>query len=60
MLCSMKKQIQGKMIENLLLAHRRVAVSGSIVDLIKLTRYLLRLVNKGEDVLTDVVPEDDQ
>ena len=45
--------------KNLLSAHKRIADSGEVSDLIRITKYLLRLSEKREDVLIEVVSKQD-
>ena len=59
MLVSQKKQVQASILDNLLKAHKILACKGNAFQIIILTRYLLKLLKKREDVLIDVVPEQD-
>lgn len=57
---SAQKLIEQKVIKNLLSAQERIADEGSAADVIRITKYLLRLAKKFGDVLVDVVPEQHQ
>ena len=46
-----------EVMKNLLSAHKRIAGSGSVSELIKLSRYLLRVSKQSQDVLVNVCPE---
>lgn len=59
MLVSQKNQTLDRIFENLLKAHKILACKGNAFQIIILTRYLLKLLKKREDVLIDVVPEQD-
>lgn len=52
-----KERISAEVIKNLLSAHRRIAGSGSVSELIKLSRYLLRVSKQSQDILVNVCPE---
>lgn len=60
MLTTQKQQIEDAVIKNLLFAHKRIAGSGRVSDLMKLSKYLLRLAEKRKDVLVDLLPEGQQ
>lgn len=57
MLISRKQMIKDEVIKNLLSAHKRIAESGSPSEIIRLSRYLLKLAKQGSDVLIDNVTE---
>lgn len=48
-----KEQISTEVIKNLLSAHKQVAEGGNVPDLIKLSRYLLRISKQSQDVLVN-------
>lgn len=50
--------VQDTVLKNLLSAHERIANSGSVSDLIRLSKYLLRLANKRDDELVNSIAED--
>lgn len=58
MLISPKRQIEDAVIQNLLFAHKRIAGSGSVSDLIRLSKYLFLLAKQRKGVLIDLSPED--
>lgn len=60
MLISSKQQIEDAVIKNLLYAHERIAESGNAVEIIRISKYLLRLAKERNDVLINVVSEGDQ
>lgn len=47
-------------IKNLLNAQKRIADSGSASDVIRITRFILKLVDKRDDVLINIVSEGDE
>lgn len=58
----MLKITEGEMIrqevtKNLLSAHKRIADTGNVPEIIRFSQYLLRLAEKRNDVLVDFVPE---
>lgn len=57
---SLGEVIEQEAITNLLSAHKRIAEKGSASDVIRITKYLLKLAQKRKDVLTDIVPENEQ
>lgn len=56
---SQKDLVTQEVMKNLLSAHKRIADSGEVSDLIRITKYLLRLSEKREDVLIEVVSKQD-
>lgn len=48
---SIKQLINNKLLDNLLLAHRKVAEKGSVKSLIILTKFILKFGEKFEDEL---------
>lgn len=44
-----KKHIKNQLMADLMLAHKRLAETGTATDVIKLSRYLLRLIDKEDD-----------
>lgn len=57
MIVSRKKVIRDRVFKNLLSAHERIADDGCVRDVILLTKFILKLTEKGDDVLVDVAPE---
>lgn len=57
MLISRKRAVKDEVIKNLLSAHERIANSGSAVEIIRLSKYLMRLTEQGDDVLIDSITE---
>ena len=49
--------IADEVIKNLLSAHKRIADSGNVSDLIKLSRYLLRVSKQSPKVLVGIGSE---
>ena len=49
--------IENETIRNLLSAQRRIAESGNAKDVIRISRYLMRLAEKRGNVLIDIFPE---
>lgn len=60
MLISRKHIITDSVIKNLLSAHKRIADQGKVSEIIRLSKFLFRLVDQGKDVLVDVFPEGKQ
>lgn len=62
MLITEKSFVRQQVIKNLLSAHKRIAESenGNTHDLICISRYLLRLTKKSDDVLIDAIAKSDQ
>lgn len=54
---TVKDIVVQKTMKNLLIAQERLADEGSGSDLIRVTKYLLRLAEKSGDVLVDIVPK---
>ncbi len=52
--------IRQEAIKNLLNAQKRIADSGSASDVIRITRFILKLVDKRDDVLINIVSEGDE
>ena len=52
--------IEQETIKNLLSAQRRIAESGNAKDVIRISRYLLRLAEKRGNVLVDTIPEGEE
>lgn len=57
MLVSVKRQLNGTILENLMAAHKRLSHSGNVLHLIILTRFILRLLKERQDELVEVVTE---
>lgn len=57
MLVSVKRQLKGAVLENLMTAHKRLSHCGNVFHLIILTRYILRLLKKQPDELVEIVTE---
>lgn len=60
MLVSSKKLIEDEVMKNLLTAHERLADSGTVSEIIRLSKHILRLADKRHDVLVDVVAKDQE
>lgn len=58
MLISTKKLITDQLTKNLLSAHKRIADTGNASEIIRISKYIFKLANQREDVLTELVPED--
>ena len=56
MYANQKKVMRDEVVKNLLSAHKRIADSGSASDLVKLSRYLMRISKQFQDVLVDISP----
>lgn len=52
--------IRQGVIKNLLSAHKRIAETGKVSEIIRFSNYLFRLGEKRNNVLTDFVPENQQ
>lgn len=50
--------VADQVIANLLSAHRRVSCTGSVSDLIELSKYLLEVSKEERDILMHIVPEE--
>ena len=48
---SQKDLVTQEVMKNLLSAHKRIAVSGEVSDLIRISKYLLRLSEKREEMI---------
>lgn len=48
---SQKDLVTQEVMKNLLSAHKRIADSGEVSDLIRITKYLLRLSEKREEMI---------
>lgn len=57
---SAKSVIEHEVIKNLLSAQKRIAENGDTKEIIRISRYLLRLAQELDDVLIDVVTESNQ
>lgn len=57
---SRKKLIEDEVMKNLLTAHERLADSGTVSEIIRLSKHILRLADKRHDVLVDVIAKDQQ
>ena len=57
MYANQEKVMLDEVVKNLLFAHKRIADSGSASDLIKLSRYLMRISKQLQNVLVDIGPE---
>lgn len=55
-----KTVVEQEVIKNLLSAHRRIAEGGSAADLLRITRFLLRLAKQHGEIMVDVIPESNQ
>ena len=57
-----KAFVEEQVTKNLLSAHKRIAESenGSARDLIRMSRFLLRLTKKRDDVLIDAIAKGDK
>ena len=53
-------QIKEEVTKNLLSAHKRIAEEGNAKEVIRLSRYLLKLEQKFGDVGTYAIPENQQ
>lgn len=54
---TLKNIIRQNVIKNLLSAHKRIADEGNPKELIRITRFLLKLAEKFEDVLVEFISE---
>lgn len=52
--------IERVVITNLLSAHKRIADSGNAAEVVRITKYLLKLAEKRKDVLVNIVSEEEQ
>lgn len=52
--------IERAVITNLLSAHKRIADSGNAAEVVRITKYLLKLAEKRKDVLVNIVSEEEQ
>lgn len=59
LLSSVRTLIEREVMKNLLSAHKRIADHGSALEIICLTKFVLKLADKRDDVLTYVVTQDD-
>lgn len=57
---SQKSYIEDSVIQNLLVAHKRLAVQGDAEQVIKLSDYVLKLANNRKDKLFELRGEKDQ
>ena len=57
MLVSRNRMLKDAVLENLMCAHKRLAHSGGAIHIVILSKYLLRLIDKREDELIELVPE---
>ena len=59
---TVKSSVEQQVIKNLLSAHERIAEgkNGSVRDLIRISRYLLQLTKKRDDVLIDSIAQGDK
>lgn len=55
----LKDAVEQETIKNLLHAQKRIAESGNARDLIRVSRYLLRLSKTRNDVLADTISKED-
>ena len=55
---SVAQHIRERVVKNLLHAHERAADQGRIVDLIRLSKFILRLANKSTNEFFDIWLED--
>lgn len=58
MLISTKKLIIDQLTKNLLSAHKRIADTGNASEIIRISKYIFKLANQREDILTELIPED--
>lgn len=49
-----------QVIKNLLLAHKKIADSGNVNDLIYLSKYLMRLTKKFNNIIIEISTEEVQ
>lgn len=54
---TLKSSVEREVIKNLLSAQKRIAEQGTAWELIRLTRFLLRLTKECGDVLVDAITE---
>lgn len=52
--------IRQEVIKNLLNAHKRIADSGRASEVIRITKFILKLSEKRNDVLINFIPEGDK
>lgn len=57
---SRKELVKDEVMKNLLSAHERIADCGTTTEIIRLSKYLLKLANKRNDVLVDIAAEENQ
>lgn len=57
MFVSVGGNIEDQAIKNLLSAHRRMADSGNATEIIRLTKYILKIAGKRKDMLMSVMSE---
>lgn len=58
LISSVRTLIEQEVMKNLLSAHKRIADHGSVLEIICLTTFVLKLADKRDDVLTYVVTKD--
>lgn len=56
----MKTYVLTEVIKNLLSAQKRIAESGNARDLLKVSRYLLKLTDQRCNVLVNILPDEDE
>ena len=47
--------IERAVITNLLSAHKRIADSGNAAEVVRITKYLLKLAEKRKDILVNII-----
>lgn len=52
--------IERAVITNLLSAHKRIADSGNAAEVVRITKYLLKLAEKRKDILVNIISEEEQ
>lgn len=52
--------IEQAVLKNLLSAQKRIAETGTVNEIIRLSKYLLSLAKQRKNILTQVVTEDDE
>lgn len=57
---SQKTYVEESVIKNLLSAHRRIANEGTATEVIKISKYILKLTQKGQDKLFQLRLEKDE
>ena len=57
---SVVELLEQEVIKNQLSAQNRITGSGNTTEIIRLSKYLLKLANKRKHILAQIIPEDDQ